>query len=51
VVAVQQPLFTEMFESSFRYSGADLAYPLARAVAGGFTSLIPTAFVLYNGGG
>lgn len=35
VVAVQQPLFTEMFEPSFRYSGAGFAYQLASAVAGG----------------
>jgi MHS family shikimate/dehydroshikimate transporter-like MFS transporter len=51
VVAVQQPLFTEMFEPSFRYSGAGFAYQLASAVAGGFTPLIAAAFVLYNGGG
>jgi len=49
VVAVQQPLFTEMFEPSFRYSGAGFAYQLASAIAGGFTPLIPTALVLYDG--
>ncbi|BCF95076.1 shikimate transporter [Paraburkholderia largidicola] len=51
VVAVQQPLFTEMFDPSFRYSGAGVAYQLASAITGGFTPLIAASLVLYNGGG
>jgi MHS family shikimate/dehydroshikimate transporter-like MFS transporter len=51
VVAVQQPLFTEMFEPSFRYSGAGLAYQLASAIAGGLTPFIAAALVVYNDGG
>lgn len=51
VVAVQQPLFTEMFEPSFRYSGAGFAYQLASAVAGGFTPIIAATLVIRNGGG
>jgi MHS family shikimate/dehydroshikimate transporter-like MFS transporter len=51
VVAVQQPLFTEMFNPSFRYSGAGFAYQLASAIAGGFTPLIAASLVIYNGGG
>ena len=51
LVAVQQPLFTEMFEPSFRYSGAGFAYQLASAVAGGFTPIIAAELVIQNGGG
>ena len=48
VVAVQPPLFTEMFDPAFRYSGAGFAYQAASAIAGGFTPLIATA--LASGG-
>ena len=51
VVSVQQPLFTEMFEASFRYSGAGFAYQLASAVAGGFTPIIAASLVMQDGGG
>jgi MHS family shikimate/dehydroshikimate transporter-like MFS transporter len=51
VVAVQQPLFTEMFDPAFRYSGAGFAYQLASAVAGGFTPLIAASLALKAGGG
>lgn len=51
VVAVQQPLFTEMFDPSFRYSGAGFAYQLASAMAGGFTPLIAAMLAAQNEGG
>jgi len=50
VVAVQQPLFTEMFDVTSRYSGAGFAYQLASALAGGFTPLIAAWLALQNQG-
>jgi MHS family shikimate/dehydroshikimate transporter-like MFS transporter len=49
-VSVQQPLFTEMFGTSYRYSGAGVGYQVASAVGGGFTPLIATALVAASGG-
>lgn len=40
-VAVQQPLFTDMFGSDFRYSGAGVGYQLASVIGGGFTPSSP----------
>lgn len=50
IVSVQQPLFTELFEPEFRYSGAGIGYQLASAIAGGFTPFIATALVSWGGG-
>jgi MHS family shikimate/dehydroshikimate transporter-like MFS transporter len=50
VVAVQQPLFTEMFDVTSRYSGAGFADQLASALAGGFTPLIAAWLALQNQG-
>ncbi len=37
VVCVQQPMFTELFGASYRYSGAGVGYQVASVVGGGFT--------------
>jgi MHS family shikimate/dehydroshikimate transporter-like MFS transporter len=50
VVAVQQPLFAEMFDPSFRYSGTGVAYQLASALAGGSTPLVAAWLALQDGG-
>ncbi|WP_128374818.1 shikimate transporter [Streptomyces cavernae] len=49
-VAVQQPLFTDMFGPEFRYSGAGVGYQLASVIGGGFTPLIAGTLVLWAGG-
>ncbi len=36
VVCVQQPMFTELFGASYRYSGAGVGYQVASVVGGGF---------------
>ena len=51
VVAVQQPLFTEMFDPAFRYSGAGFAYQCASATAGGLTPFIAAWLVIKADGG
>ena len=51
IVSVQQPLFVEMFEPEFRYSGAGVAYQLASAVAGGFTPFIAAWLSQQDNGG
>jgi MHS family shikimate/dehydroshikimate transporter-like MFS transporter len=51
MVAVQQPLFTEMFGPAFRYSGAGFAYQLASAIAGGFTPFVAAWLSQRDGGG
>ncbi|MDQ4114910.1 MAG: shikimate transporter [Actinomycetota bacterium] len=50
IVSVQQPLFTELFGASYRYSGAGLGYQVASAIGGGFTPFIATALVAVGGG-
>jgi len=49
VVSVQQPLFTEMFGTELRYSGAGVGYQVASVVCGGFTPFIATALLGING--
>ena len=49
VVSVQQPLFTEMFGTEYRYSGAGVGYQVASVVCGGFTPFIATALLGING--
>ncbi|MGK5693000.1 shikimate transporter [Streptomyces sp. URMC 128] len=49
-VAVQQPLFTDMFGAEYRYSGAGVGYQLASVIGGGFTPLIASTLVLWAGG-
>lgn len=50
VVCVQQPMFTEMFGASYRYSGAGVGYQVASVVGGGFTPFIAAALVTLSGG-
>ncbi|KQN42962.1 shikimate transporter [Serratia sp. Leaf50] len=50
VVCVQQPMFTEMFGASYRYSGAGVGYQVASVVGGGFTPLIAATLVSFSGG-
>ena len=49
VVSVQQPLFTEMFGTEYRYSGAGVGYQVASVICGGFTPFIATALLGVNG--
>ncbi|EHR1197559.1 MFS transporter [Escherichia coli] len=50
VVCVQQPMFTEMFCASYRYSGAGVGYQVASVVGGGFTPFIAAALITYFAG-
>ncbi|NMP27567.1 shikimate transporter [Rahnella sp. SAP-1] len=50
VVCVQQPMFTEMFGASYRYSGAGVGYQVASVVGGGFTPFIAAALLTFSGG-
>lgn len=49
VVCVQQPMFTELFGASYRYSGAGVGYQVASVVGGGFTPFIAAALVTFSG--
>lgn len=50
VVCVQQPVFTELFGASYRYSGAGVGYQVASVIGGGFTPFIATALVTFYDG-
>ncbi|QSX35097.1 shikimate transporter [Shewanella avicenniae] len=50
VVCVQQPVFTELFGTRYRYSGAGVGYQVASVVGGGFTPFIATALVTFADG-
>lgn len=50
LVSVQQPMFTELFGTEFRYSGAGVGYQFASVVGGGFTPFIAVALVSMAGG-
>lgn len=45
VVSVQQPIFTELFGTEYRYSGAGVGYQLASIIGGGFTPFIAAALI------
>lgn len=45
VVSVHQPIFTELFGTEYRYSGAGVGYQLASIVGGGFTPFIATGLI------
>lgn len=51
VVSVHQPIFTELFGTEYRYSGAGVGYQLASIVGGGFTPFIAASLTTMNGGG
>ncbi|KQR87204.1 shikimate transporter [Burkholderia sp. Leaf177] len=50
IVSVQQPMFTELFGTEYRYSGAGVGYQVASVVGGGFTPFIAVALVSFAGG-
>ncbi len=45
IVSVQQPMFTELFGTAYRYSGAGVGYQVASVVGGGFTPFIAVLLV------
>ena len=45
VVSVHQPIFTELFGTEYRYSGAGVGYQLASIIGGGFTPFIAAALI------
>jgi MFS transporter, MHS family, shikimate and dehydroshikimate transport protein len=49
MVSVQQPIFTELFDTEFRYSGAGFGYGLGAAV-GGLSPFIATYLTVFGGG-
>jgi MFS transporter, MHS family, shikimate and dehydroshikimate transport protein len=49
IVSVQQPMFTEIFGTEYRYSGAGFGYQVAAVVCGGFTPFIATALLRIDG--
>ena len=51
MASVQQPIFTELFSTEFRYSGAGFAYQFTAAIGGGLTPLIATWLVGVGGSG
>ncbi|PVZ81843.1 shikimate transporter [Serratia sp. S1B] len=51
LVSVQQPIFTELFGTAYRYSGAGVGYQVASVVGGGFTPFIAVLLVEVMGGG
>ncbi|ATA25707.1 shikimate transporter [Brenneria goodwinii] len=50
IVSVQQPMFTELFGTAYRYSGAGVGYQVASVVGGGFTPFIAVLLVEVLGG-
>ncbi|KEY57475.1 shikimate transporter [Serratia sp. DD3] len=50
LVSVQQPIFTELFGTAYRYSGAGVGYQVASVVGGGFTPFIAVLLVEVMGG-
>ncbi len=50
IVSVQQPMFTELFGTAYRYSGAGLGYQVASVVGGGFTPFIAVLMVTFFSG-
>jgi len=50
VVSVQQPMFTELFGATYRYSGAGVGYQVASVIGGGFTPFIAAGLVGFSGG-
>ncbi|EHD23518.1 MULTISPECIES: shikimate transporter [Brenneria] len=50
IVSVQQPMFTELFGTAYRYSGAGVGYQVASVVGGGFTPFIAVLLVEFLGG-
>lgn len=50
VVSVHQPIFTSLFGTAYRYSGAGVGYQVASIVGGGFTPAIAASLVIWGNG-
>lgn len=50
VVSVQQPIFTSLFGTEYRYSGAGVGYQVASIIGGGFTPFIAASLVIWGNG-
>lgn len=50
VVSVQQPIFTSLFGTEYRYSGAGVGYQVASIIGGGFTPFIAASLVIWGHG-
>jgi MHS family shikimate/dehydroshikimate transporter-like MFS transporter len=50
VVSVHQPIFTELFGTEYRYSGAGVGYQVASIIGGGFTPFIAASLVIWGKG-
>ena len=50
VVSVHQPIFTSLFGTEYRYSGAGVGYQVASIVGGGFTPFIAASLVIWGNG-
>ena len=50
VVSVHQPIFTSLFGTAYRYSGAGVGYQVASIIGGGFTPMIAAALVIWGDG-
>ncbi|WP_180124130.1 MULTISPECIES: shikimate transporter [unclassified Acinetobacter] len=50
VVSVHQPIFTSLFGTTYRYSGAGVGYQVASIIGGGFTPMIAAALVIWGDG-
>lgn len=50
VVSVHQPIFTSLFGTAYRYSGAGVGYQVASIIGGGFTPMIAAALVIWGNG-
>lgn len=50
VVSVHQPIFTSLFGTQYRYSGAGVGYQVASIIGGGFTPMIAASLVIWGNG-
>ena len=50
VVSVHQPIFTSLFGTAYRYSGAGVGYQVASIIGGGFTPFIAASLVIWGNG-
>lgn len=50
VVKVHQPIFTSLFGTEYRYSGAGVGYQMASIISGSFTPFIAVVRVIWADG-
>ena len=50
VVKVHQPIFTSLFGTEYRYSGAGVGYQMASIIGGSFTPFIAAVRVIWADG-